>query len=48
MKRSFGTSAATAGMLGGITGGVTQAYATMGMSTYAISIHLSPYPIRRV
>lgn len=30
--RSFGLSAAGAGMLGGIGGGIAQAYATMGES----------------
>ena len=29
-KRSFGTSPATAGLVGGVAGGVAQAYATMG------------------
>lgn len=40
-KRSFGVSDATAGMLGGVGGGIAQAYATMGFCTCMKTVEIT-------
>ncbi|WWD17643.1 hypothetical protein CI109_102084 [Kwoniella shandongensis] len=40
-KKTFGVSTATAGMLGGIGGGVAQAYATMGFCTCMKTVEIT-------